>query len=130
MDYQDFGEFLDLMDQDETEELISFLKKNIPDKVKWYYFYYYPTMNRTHGASILISNKGDIVYINYYKFMFKGKMIENCFIKRRVEYQDIELVFEEDKHLIPSHFLKKKSIVKLIDDRLLEKHNNSAPSYT
>lgn len=129
LDYNDFYELLDIP-QEELDYFIEYLKKEIPDKVSWYYFRYHESPKRPFGASILVSTKGDFIYLNYFKYINKGKELEKCFIKRRVEYQDIEINYEEDKEVIPVQHLRKKNIVNLIDKLLLDKNNKLAPSYT
>ena len=129
LDYNDFYELLDIP-QEELDDFIEYLKKEIPDKVSWYYFRYHESPKRPFGASILVSTKGDLIYLNYFKYINKGKKLEKCFIKRRVEYQDIEINYEEDKEVIPVQHLRKKNIITLIDKLLLDKNNKLAPSYT
>lgn len=130
LDYDDFFEILEDLPEEEVEDLIEYLKEEIPDKVSWFYFKYHESQKRPFGASILVSTKGDLIYINYYKYIHKGKEIEDYFIKRRVEYQDVELNYEEDKNMIPTQHIRKKNIIALIDKILFDKNNKLAPSYT
>lgn len=130
MNCEELKEVLECLDDDEYEEFIIFLKKEVPSDAVWYDFYYHPFSNAFFGISVLISNKGDVVYMNYEKVFSGEHSFAKCLSKRRVEYYGVELNYEEDKHLIPHKILNMKQIVDIVDKRLLEKNNNLAPSNT
>jgi len=130
MNCDDLREVLEYLKDEELEEFIDFLKKEVPPDAVWYYFYYHPFPNAFFGVGILVSNKGDVVYMNYDKVIFDDKPFIKCLSKRRVEYYGVELSYEEDKDLVSTKFLNMKQIVDIVDNRLLEKNNNLAPSNT
>ena len=131
MNCDELREVLDFLEEEEElEEFIAFLKKEVPPDVIWYHFYYHPFPKAFFGISVLVSNKGDVVHLNYDKVFSGDHSFTKCLSKRRVEYYGVELNYDEDKDLISHKMLNMKQIVDVVDKRLLEKNNNLAPSNT